>query len=222
MLATEAALVATSRSGSVGLGRTFEVDVVLSNNPGLIGLGFDVIFDSTALNLLSVTRNPAFGLAPFQMQPVPNVPVSGFSPQRVGFANLGATANDTSNGRVVTLLFEVLDNAPLGNYTIGIALRPADTLNFNRQAVGIETADATISVTDVVILWGDVDGDGEVTFDDAVMLFRHVFEWPGYEVLPNPAAGDVDLDGELTFDDAVIIFRHVFEWPGYEELPQRD
>jgi len=68
-------------------------------------------------------------------------------------------------------------------------------------------------------LLGDIDGDGEVTPGDRMILARTVAGWEGYpmEAL-DPAAADIDGDGELTPNDRMILARHVAAWEGYESL----
>ena len=70
------------------------------------------------------------------------------------------------------------------------------------------------------ILYGDVNGDGDVTQLDAFYLARHIAEWDGYEAdkLNYPAC-DVNLDGKVTQVDSFILARHLAEWEGYETLP---
>jgi hypothetical protein len=70
------------------------------------------------------------------------------------------------------------------------------------------------------VLYGDVDGDGEVKAKDKAVLARHLAGWPGYETLQNPAAADVDTDGKVVAKDKAILARHLAGWPGYESLPK--
>ena len=54
----------------------------------------------------------------------------------------------------------------------------------------------------VEILYGDADGDGEVTLTDAALLGQWL---AGYEVTVNEAAADADGDGEVTLTDAALL-----------------
>ena len=56
---------------------------------------------------------------------------------------------------------------------------------------------------------GDVDGDGEITDWDAIMLNRYLAGW---EVEMNSAAADTDGDGELTDWDAIVLERYLAGW----------
>ena len=53
---------------------------------------------------------------------------------------------------------------------------------------------------------GDVDGDGAVTVQDAVLTMRCALSLIPYETL-NVDEADMDGDGEITVQDATIIMR---------------
>jgi len=58
------------------------------------------------------------------------------------------------------------------------------------------------SEPDDEIIYGDADGDGEVTLTDAALLGQWL---AGYEVTVNEAAADADGDGEITLTDAALL-----------------
>ena len=62
-----------------------------------------------------------------------------------------------------------------------------------------------VSEEEQSITYGDYDGDGEVTSDDAVYLLRHTLFSAQY---PLQGYADLDGDGEVTSDDAVYLLRH--------------
>ena len=59
------------------------------------------------------------------------------------------------------------------------------------------------------ILYGDADGDGEITLLDATMLQQFLNE---YEVELNEAAADADGDGEITLLDATLLQQYLNEY----------
>ena len=63
--------------------------------------------------------------------------------------------------------------------------------------------------SDMQVMLGDVDGDGEITDWDAIVLNRYLAGW---EVEMNSAAADMDGDGELTDWDAIILDRYLAGW----------
>ncbi len=87
---------------------------------------------------------------------------------------------------------------------------------------GGKTASCEIEVK--AFLYGDVDGDGQVTNRDSAIVARHLAKWAGYEAtnpLYNFDAADVDIDGQVTNRDSATIARHLAKWAGYEVLPMQ-
>lgn len=55
-------------------------------------------------------------------------------------------------------------------------------------------------------LLGDVDGDGNVTAKDKMLLSRYVAGWEGYEVKTD--TGDIDRDGDVDTEDAALLSQY--------------
>lgn len=55
-------------------------------------------------------------------------------------------------------------------------------------------------------LLGDVDGDGNVTAKDKMLLSRYVAGWNGYKVDTN--TGDIDRDGDVDTEDAALLSQY--------------
>jgi len=67
-----------------------------------------------------------------------------------------------------------------------------------------ETRVVTVNVTGLPKT-GDMDGDGEVTFADVILLAKHYYF--GDEVKADP---DVNSDGEVTFADVILLAKHYY------------
>ncbi len=52
---------------------------------------------------------------------------------------------------------------------------------------------------------GDMDNDGEVTFDDVISLAKHYYF--GDTVYADP---DVNSDGSVSFDDVILLAKHYY------------
>ena len=79
--------------------------------------------------------------------------------------------------------------------------------------VDLGTVSKTLSVIEYIP--GDVDGDGEVTSDDAIYLLYNTFDPIGH---PIDQWTDYDRDGEVTSDDAIYLLYHTFNPSDYPLL----
>lgn len=77
---------------------------------------------------------------------------------------------------------------------------------------------ATIHFTET-ILYGDVDGDGEVSARDRAILTRYLADWEGYADQIDLKAADVNGDGSVDTRDRAILTRYLADWEDYPELP---
>ena len=59
------------------------------------------------------------------------------------------------------------------------------------------------------ILYGDADGDGEITAMDAALLDQYITGW---DVTLNEKNADVDGDGEITAMDAALLDQYITGW----------
>ena len=59
------------------------------------------------------------------------------------------------------------------------------------------------------ILYGDADGDGEITLLDANLLNQYLSDW---DVTLDEAAADADGDGEITLLDANLLNQYLSDW----------
>lgn len=60
------------------------------------------------------------------------------------------------------------------------------------------------------VLYGDADGDGDITVGDVVILQQFLAEWGGIEI--DMVAADADGDGDVTVGDVVILQQFLAEW----------
>lgn len=66
---------------------------------------------------------------------------------------------------------------------------------------------------------GDVDANGTVDQDDALILDRYVAGWKGYdEKIVNADAADLSGDGAIGNRDAIILDRYLAGWEGYDRF----
>ena len=80
-----------------------------------------------------------------------------------------------------------------------------------------------VDVEKETLIYGDVNGDGKVTKEDATYCLYFTFFPDEYPLSKESALmADVNLDGEITDKDAVIINYYINREKGYENLPLYD
>lgn len=196
------------------LGSTIEVPVVLKNNPGMVSLSMDVLYDESVLKLIKVTDGGILGEQQHTSQ------LS--SPYRLTWANDTISENILTNGTLVTLSFEILSEAKEGQYPITISYNydNSDAYDKDMQKVKLHMISGYVNVNNYMI--GDVNGDGVVNNIDRAILSRYLAKWPGYtEESIVLLAADVNQDGTVNNVDRAILSRYLAKWPGYESLPYK-
>ena len=78
-----------------------------------------------------------------------------------------------------------------------------------------------VLVVPKTIIYGDVDGDGELKAKDRIYLTRHLANWTDYAEIDKDAA-DLNCDGRVGAKDRIILTRHLANWTDYKTLPKPD
>ena len=172
-------------------GDQITMTVSLENNPGVAGLDFRIIYDTSVLTLDSVTNAGLF---------------SGFSSGR----NIIIDENGdvTEDGAVVTLTFTVASDAAAGDYTVGVKLRGAT--NYDLDDVDLAIVSGTLTVYS--FMYGDVNEDGEISNKDIILLRRFLSNYDEETGLSNVTVGqgaDANGDGEITIKDVTLLRRYL-------------
>ncbi len=175
-------------------GETFDVTVDVANNPGMCFLQVTLEYDESVLTLKGASNGSV--LSTFE---------NGVNLQ------WSADADTSKNGTLVTLTFEVNEDAEAGEYTVNTIFREAYDSDLND--VVFTVAAGTITVADFI--YGDANGDGEVTGKDAVLLRKYMVNY-NYDtgtssVAVSPGA-DANGDGEVTGKDAVLLRKYMVNY----------
>ena len=176
-------------------GGSFTVTLSIENNPGIAALLVALSYDKDALTLDSVENGGMF---------------SGYTAgdARVRFL-FDEEENVTDDGVLITLAFTVKDGTPDGVYPISFAVREASDCDL----VDVEIASAYGGVTVVSgVLWGDANGDGEISTKDVVLLRRFLANYDdttGASSVAIEAGADANGDGGVSTKDVVIIRRYL-------------
>lgn len=119
-------------------GKTASIDISISDNPGIISLRVYVDYDSSVMHIADsmegVFKNTAFGSEandPFTFLWCDNI----------------KGINNDNNGRLVTLVFEVDENAPAGEYPVGISFNDEDFFNSAYDPVHFDAVSGSIKVS---------------------------------------------------------------------------
>ena len=179
------------------VGEKVKMPINLKNNPGVAALSLNVSYDKTKLKLLGAEDGKILGSSTF---------LAGndltLVPYTLNWDDLAAE-NNTGNGVVATLEFEVLAE---GTIPVEIALNQRSTFNVDLKEVGFATGAGTIIATvPPKALKGDADLNGTVSVEDVqIALKAYTENFAGKGTGLSAAAeknADVNEDGELSIDD---------------------
>ena len=173
-------------------GQTIALPITLSGNPGLCGLNFALAYDKTALTL---TDYDCQG----QLLSVSDWTVGVGAGEKALWLQSDPTEG---NGEVLTLVFQVADQAPQGELTV--TLEEVLAVEEGGSSPQVQVCPGTVTITSGIA--GDVNGDGRVTFADAQRLRRFL---SGQEVAIQNGSADLNGDGLVNLLDLQLLQRVV-------------
>lgn len=215
-------------------GETVEVEVEISNNPGIIALSFDIQYDATKLKLIQAEDKQILGTSTSLFGKDTSA-----NPYRLCWDDL-ADKNNEDNGIVATITFEILEGAT-GEADIDLILNQGSTFNIDMVDVKFEvtggsviiesdttdTTTTTVTTTKPVTtitstvtppstesdyMLGDVNEDGCVDSSDAsfVLYSYAVIQTGGISELTDKQkkAADVNNDNMMDSSDASKILTY--------------
>jgi hypothetical protein len=115
-----------------------------------------------------------------------------------------------SGEKIVSLSECIVSHTTLptaGNHTV-IVVYENLTITLTLTAVKKTTGNDTPTLPETNINVADVNGDGQVTYADAVALLKFIHFANTYSIVTG--TGDANGDGKITTDDAIYIKNHVF------------
>ena len=192
----EGKVAAAHVSGSPGT--TVAVPVSLEVNPGIVGISLDMTYDSSRLKLVKVESGQILDGSSMLEDYTKN-------PYRLSLSNDMSTANVEGTGVLATAYFEILAGEQGEDIPVGLTFREAYDKDLNE--VGFRTSDGKISIASYIP--GDVNRDGQVKLNDAIILRRYVAGW---DLVIDELAADVNRDGQVKLNDAIILRRYVAGW----------
>lgn len=192
-------------------GSTVNVPVVLSGNSGFINLGIEISYDSNALTLKEVNNNISVGGLYTSSQTLavnPYVMVWDSS-----------TNNNTYNGQLAILTFEINPSAQDGDYTVGVSYYKGRNGDYT-DGVGVNYSDSgslNLSYVNGAVKAAkftpyDINGDGIVDNRDGTTLLRYLAGWSDDNITYVEAALDTNNDGKVDNRDGTYLLRYLAGW----------
>ena len=190
-------------------GSLVDVNVVIENNPGILGATFQVDYDE-GLTLVGATNGEAFS----KLVMTPSASLT--SPCKFVWDGQEITQEDIKDGVILTLRFKISEEAIGGDeYGVNISYRSGTLFDANLDPVDVDINNGFVSVID--FLPGDLDGSEDVNSRDIILLRRHIAG--GYDQEINVSAADVDNDNDANSRDIILIRRYVAGGYNVELLP---
>lgn len=179
-------------------GRTFEVEIDISNNPGIASLGFYINYDSNAMSLIDVECGDVFQPSELYEGNINSIPYS------VLF--ISNYYDRYENGNLLTLTFELTESAEKGeNYNISVS--SLEACNISEQYFSLSAVSGSVHVPDYTP--GDVTGDGILNGKDLLRLAKY---FAGWNVEIHESASDVTGDGNVNRQDNLRLAKYFAGW----------
>ena len=161
---TQAMLSIADVTGEAG--ETVDVEIEISNNPGIIAISFDVEYDSSKLKLVKAEDEKLLGTS----TSVFGKDLSA-NPYRLCWDDL-SDSNNEQNGVLATLTFEILEDAA-GEAEISLIFNQGSTFNIDFEDVEFAVSRGKVNIgtqsetpaTDAMLSIADVSGEAGDTVD---------------------------------------------------------
>ena len=165
--------ILTIESADVSPGTSFDVNVTLKNNPGIVSANLRLAFDE-GLTLVGATNGAVFSTMsytpPKQLETVGKI-TSGC---QFAWFTSDISDKDIKDGTIITLTFELTEEAEIGDtYSIAILGNEGDFVDKNLTPFALS---AESNVTAVDYTPGDVNDDGNINMLDVVYISRYIVE----------------------------------------------
>ena len=186
-------------------GDTITIPVSLKNNDGIASIKFTVSYDANCLEYQGASFTEA-------LKGIENS-ICVITPTADGKVTMswviGASGEYTGSETIANLKFEVKE--VLENTSAQVSLTYAADSTFNNGLVDKEFLIKNGTVQIGQYRPGDINGDGTVKVNDALLLLNYVCDLRKDEVKGNP---DVNGDGAVNNKDVVILLRYIAKFEG--------
>lgn len=191
-------------------GSVVKMDLVLENNPGILGMTLKVTYDENLVSLIAIENGDALSSMTF------TTPKDMSSGCQLPWDAEDVAEEDIKNGVIATLSFKVNEDTEIDSkLDINISYDKGAIIDKNMKPLNVNIVQGKIQVLDYIP--GDLNNDGLINTTDVVFLRRFIAG--GYGVAIVEKAGDVNADGLLNTTDVVYIRRYIAGGYGVELKP---
>ena len=197
--------IKTDRLEDVKAGDTVIVPVRIVDNPGIVGLHLNVLFDANVLTLVDAQGQDFAGV---EFGPLTEA-------GKLSLIWLDAVhENNTADGVLANLTFTVAEDAAPGSYAVEpIAYDNTEIFDADLQPVEFTfTLGSVVVVEEPVVpayIPGDVNGDGNVNVRDLGLLQQYL---NGFKVTINELAANVNGDTAINVRDYGLLQQYLNGW----------
>lgn len=191
----------TVSTKSAMAGQTVDIDVMISDNPGVAAISLDIDYDKDNLILTGFTYNTE-ALAGAQTTPYnenAKIPT---------LFMVNGTANIVGDFRFATLTFKVKDNAQENvSAPVTVTFDPDNIYDITENNIDCTVVDGSINI--ISCMPGDINGDEKVNSKDVSRLMQYHAHW---DVEVNEPALDTNGDGKLNSKDVTRLMQYLAHW----------
>lgn len=197
--AETAKLTFTASSKNAVPGETVDVDIVMTNNPGIASIGLNVGYDSDILTIENITFNSAMGGTTQTSQLTKN-------PAKIIWIN--STENFNGDATVATITFKVKSDITDNIATdVELTYDPDDIYNIAEDNIDCDIVNGVVNV--VAAVPGDINGDTKVNNKDVTRLMQYLAHW---DVFVNVPTLDTNGDGKVNNKDVTRLMQYLAHW----------
>lgn len=180
-------------------GETVDVDIVMTNNPGIASIGLNLGYDSDILTIENITFNSAMGGTTQTSQLTKN-------PAKLIW--ISSTSNYNGDATVATITFRVNGDIT-DNVTTNVELTydPDDIYNLAEDNIDCDIVNGVVNV--VAAVPGDINGDTKVNNKDVTRLLQYLAQW---DVFVNAPTLDTNGDGKVNNKDVTRLMQYLAHW----------
>lgn len=175
-------------------GGTLEIPVRIENVSDLAGYQFNLVYNLAVAQVTAINNGD---FLPGQFTPNLNNAANG--QVRVVAANATGVSG---SGTLCTLVFDLVGN---DNDWTDLSIQDLEVFNSNGDKFEVTFQDGRLEIG---VIYGDINGDGEVNPGDAILLLRHI---AGIITLDSAQLQAGDLDGTAGVDvgDVIVLLQKI-------------